>query len=396
MRALGTAVLLGGALGDVPLVGELHRAGLRVVSVGGDPFGAAHREADEHVLVDFSDPEACTAVARDRRAVAVIPGSNDFAAISAAIVADRLGLPGHDPVRVVRELNLKQLFRAVQAEIGLPHPAFRIVEASNLSTELADPMRLPVLVKPTDLTGGKGIRMVERWVDVRLAVEQAQSHSRSDDVLIEEFLPGTRHGVTALVVDGRIDFRFFDDEQYESGGFRVVGAISPSSLGVLEQTLVVEQLDALVDRLELSDGLLHAQLVAGPDGPVLIEATRRLPGDLYARFVEVASRFPYTRAVVAPYLRDPVPVITSKEGQRPISRWVVVSDRPGTYQGLEIAPQLRTAILETHHAVDPQGGIVSRTGLTLTVLIIDLERLTKDAIFWRPSLERLAVPVIVP
>lgn len=394
MTRTKTAVLLGGSLGDVPLVRELHLAGMRVITVGGDASGAAHQVADEHITADFSDAEVCTAIARERQAIAVVPGSNDFAAISAAIVAERLGLPGHDPERAVLQINLKQQFRGIQAELGLPHPAFRCVDASSRFLGHVERMRLPVLIKPTDLTGGKGIRTVDRWEDLEPAVMAAHALSRCEEVLIEELLPGTRHGVTTLVVNGRIDFRFFDDEQYEPEGFRVVGATSPSSLSVAQRSAVIDQLDTLVDRLGLSDGLLHAQLVAGPGLPVLIEATRRLPGDLYARFVEIATGFPYTRAVVAPYLGAPIVVTGTETSQQPIARWVIVADQAGTYEGLDIDPELRSAVLETHHAVDPKGGEVSRPGQTLTVLMVDLARLRRSGKRWDGGSGGFAVPNI--
>jgi len=387
--------VLGGALGDVPLVNELRRAGMNVVTVGADRSGAAHRVADEYVPADFSDADVCVEIAKNNAATAVVPGSNDFAAISAAVVASRLGLPGHDSVENVRYLNLKERFRGVQADLGLPHPAFRLISSSSLIPGAVAGMRFPVLVKPTDLTGGKGILAVQSAGDVDDALQVALSASRRDEVLIEEYLNGSRHGVTTLVADGRIVFSFFDDEHYEPGGFRVIGATSPSSLPEDAKRGVLKQLSELIRHLNLVDGLLHAQLVLGRAGPVLVEATRRLPGDLYALLVERATGYRYVRGVIAPYIDQPVPRDPVTAPPRPVARWVIVSDRPGKYCGLTIGPRLEPAVMDLHHAVDPEGGAVSRAGVTLSVLIVDLQRLQVSSSSLSDLFIELAVPSVM-
>lgn len=380
MSGAATALLLGGSIGDVPLVLGLRNAGYHVAVVGRDTEAPAHRLADVSVAADFSDAAACEEIALRIGAEAVVPGSNDFAAISAATIARNLNLPGHDSVDATLELNLKERFRSFQGRAGLPVPDFCRIDGSAASRAAAHRLRLPVIVKPTDLTGGKGIRTVDRVENLEGAVSSALTVSRRPEVVVEEYLPGTRHGVTSIIEAGTVTFRFFDDEQYLSGGFRVVGT-STTSLDQATQDEVVRQLDVLVGVLAMVDGLLHAQFIATPDGPVIVEATRRSPGDLYPWFVEAATGYPYVQAILAPYLGRVLPAASTVAVPKSVARWIVVSRGVGTYAGIGVADHLLPAVLSVHEAFR-EGEAVLSPGVTLAIVLLDASRLPRDQPSW--------------
>lgn len=380
MSGAPTALLLGGSIGDVPLVLGLRDAGYHVAVVGRDTEAPAHRAADISLAADFSDAAACEEIARRIGAEAVIPGSNDFAAISAATVAQHLGLPGHDLVDATLELNLKERFRSAQSRSGLPFPHFRRLDGSAESLAAAATLRFPVIVKPTDLTGGKGIRTVARAEDLAGAVSHALAASRRPEVVVEEYLSGTRHGVTSIIKAGAVTFRFFDDEQYPPGGFRVVGT-SRTSLDDVTQDEVVRQLEVLARASAMVDGLLHAQFIATPDGPVLVEATRRAPGDLYPWFVEAATGYPYVQAILAPYLGRALPDASLVEGPKNVARWIVISRDRRRYAGIGIADHLRPAVLGVHEAFR-EGEEVMSPGVTLAVVLLDASELPPGQPSW--------------
>ena len=375
-----TALVLGGSIGDVPLVQGLRDAGYRVAMLGNATEAPAHRLADASFAADFSDPSACSEIARRIAPDAVVPGSNDYAAISAAAVAEDLELPGHDPVETVRALNLKERFRSLQSRVGLPLPAFCRVDSSAASLSSASELRFPVIVKPTDLTGGKGIRTVDRAENLEQAVSHALAMSRRPDVIVEEYLAGTRHGVTSMIKAGTVTFSFVDDEQYLPGGFRVVGT-NPTTLDDRTQSDVVRQLGLLAGATSMVDGLLHAQFIATPDGPVLVEVTRRAPGDLYPWFVEAAVDYPYVQAILMPYLGRPVPEIGGELAARKIARWIVVSREAGRYAGVAIDPDFRAAVLDLHEAY-PIDAVISAAGSTLAVAIVDASALPPGQPAW--------------
>ncbi len=380
MSAAPTALLLGGSIGDVPLIVGLWEAGYHVAVVGRDVDAPGHRAADTSFAADFSDAAACERVARSIGAEAVIPGSNDFAAISAATVAESLSLPGHDSVDATLQLNLKERFRSAQGGAGLPSPGFRRLDGSAESLSAAAALRFPVIVKPTDLTGGKGIRTVHRADDLEGAVAHALAISRRPEVVVEEYLSGTRHGVTSIVRDGSVTFRFFDDEQYLPGGFRVVGT-SMTTLDDRIQIEVVRQLEILARSLAMVDGLLHAQFIATPSGPVLVEATRRAPGDLYPWFVEAAVGYPYTQAILAPYLGRALPDASPADALRTVARWIVVSRGSGRYAGIGIDSDLRPAVLSIHEAYR-RGEAVRSAGVTLAIVLLDASALPPGQPSW--------------
>ena len=87
------------------------------------PDNPGHRVADISEVVSTVDLEAVLAVARRHAVDAVMTYASDVSVPAVAFVAERLGLPGN-PLGAARVLQRKDLFRALQRDMGLPHPPF--------------------------------------------------------------------------------------------------------------------------------------------------------------------------------------------------------------------------------------------------------------------------------
>lgn len=286
-----TALLVGGGHSDRPLVHALRSAGYSVVTAGGDPLGLAHALADASRFVDYSDVDAITSVALDLRPNLIAPGANDFAAISANAAGHALELPGLDAQVNVERFHRKDAFRAAAARIGVPVP--------DQYEPPAVGARFPVIVKPTDMTGGKGVEVVDSIEGLAPAVERARQRSRAKDVVIEEFIRGTHHGVSCLIVRQRVVFAFFDDEFYRPGSFEVGAAATPSSLGSATRASILAAIEAMSEAWTLADGIVHLQVVAREDEWFVIDSCRRIPGDHYPDLVAAASGVDYLAGLVS-------------------------------------------------------------------------------------------------
>ena len=118
-------------------------------------------------------------------------------------------------------------------------------------------------------------------------------------IVVEEFVQGTNHGFSAMLVKGKVAFAFADNEQYYINKYMVSGANSPSTSGSETLAKLRDYSERIARELKLVDGILHIQYIERPDGtPVIIEICRRPPGDLYIKFVQYATGIDYPKFIV--------------------------------------------------------------------------------------------------
>ena len=298
-------LLLGGGHAEIPLIQAAHELGWYVITTGNAREGLGHPYADKNVFADFSDKDAMLELAKSEGVQAVCSGCNDFALLSTVYVCEKLGLPGHDSYATSLEIHHKDKYRALATRLGIPTPRAITVRVSNRTENCADfettiaQLTFPIIVKPVDLTGGKGIHRAANADEARVAYKDACSRTRQDHIVVEEFVQGSNHGFSAMLVKGKVAFAFSDNEQYYINKYMVSGANSPSTSNNKTLAMLREYSERIAQELHLVDGILHIQYIERADGtPVIIEICRRPPGDLYIKFVKYATGIDYPKFIV--------------------------------------------------------------------------------------------------
>ena len=292
-------LLLGGGHAEIPLIQAAQSLGWYVITTGNAREGLGHPYADKNVFADFSDKDAMLELAKSEGIQAVCSGCNDFALLSTVYVCEKLGLPGHDSYATSLEIHHKDKYRALATRLGIPTPRALVVRSdADFETAIAQ-LTFPIIVKPVDLTGGKGIHRAANADEARVAYKDACSRTRQDHIVVEEFVQGSNHGFSAILVKGKVAFAFSDNEQYYINKYMVSGANSPSTSSDKTLAMLREYSERIAQELHLVDGILHIQYIERADGtPVIIEICRRPPGDLYIKFVKYATGIDYPKFIV--------------------------------------------------------------------------------------------------
>ena len=292
-------LLLGGGHAEIPLIQAAHELGWYVITTGNAREGLGHPYADKNVFADFSDKDAMLELAKSEGVQAVCSGCNDFALLSTVYVCEKLGLPGHDSYATSLKIHHKDKYRALATRLGIPTPRALVVRsAADFETAIAQ-LTFPIIVKPVDLTGGKGIHRAANADEAREAYKDACSRTRQDHIVVEEFVQGSNHGFSAMLVKGKVAFAFSDNEQYYINKYMVSGANSPSTSSGKTLAMLREYSERIAQELHLVDGILHIQYIERADGtPIIIEICRRPPGDLYIKFVKYATGIDYPKFIV--------------------------------------------------------------------------------------------------
>lgn len=292
-------LLLGGGHAEIPLIKAAQALGWYVITTGNDREGLGHPYADKNVFADFSDKDAMLELARAEGVNAVCSGCNDFALLSTVYVCEKLGLPGHDSYATSLEIHHKDKYRALATRLGIPTPRAVVVRNAREFDEAVAGLTFPIIVKPVDLTGGKGIHRAANIEEAREAYRNACSRTREDHIVVEEFVQGSNHGYSAMLVKGKVVFTFADNEQYYINKYMVSGANTPGSTPAAGLAKLRDYSERIARELHLVDGILHIQYIERADGiPVIIEICRRPPGDLYIKFVQYATGVDYPKFIV--------------------------------------------------------------------------------------------------
>ncbi len=359
-------LILGGGHAEIPMIKAAKELGWYVITTGNNRDGLGHPYADKTVFADFSDKEAMLELARAEGVQAVCSGCNDFSLLSTVYVSEKLELPGHDSYATSLEIHHKDKYRALATRLGIPTPRALVVPKKTDATgtdfatgqECADfdkaiaSLTFPIIVKPVDLTGGKGIHRANNPEEARTAYKDACSRTRQDHIVVEEFVTGTNHGFSAMLVKGKVAFAFADNEQYFMNKYMVSGANSPSTSSNETLAKLRNYCERIASDLHLVDGILHIQYIEKADGtPVIIEICRRAPGDLYIKFVQYATGIDYPKFIVMAETGEDISGIQDKPTQ---GYWLRHCLMPG--------PEIKKGDTAREVVFDPeiQGNIVDK------------------------------------
>ncbi len=323
-----TALILDAGFASLPLQQAVKTAGFRTLVCSGKAHDAGMLTADITCEQNYADSEAVLKIAQQHKVAALLPGVTDVSYLSGCRVAHSLGLPGFDAPDVSDTIFLKDKFRAWALSKGLPVPQ------AAWTDEQARQLKLPLLVKPVDAYSGNGITKVTDWAMLDAAIETARNASPGKQYVVENFCEGALYSHSAFIRNGEIVCEFFVDEYCTVYPWQVNSSSLSQNLSSDMRDSVSECMQSIVSDLRLVDGLLHTQFIASEDQFWLIELTRRCPGDLYSRLIELSTGVNYAGWFVAPFLGKSSPAVPRRPVQtRNIARHTVSVNRAMRFTG---------------------------------------------------------------
>lgn len=283
-----TILLLGGSMQQVPAITKAKEMGLRTVLIDFLPNNPGQHVADKWYQESTTDIEAVERIAREEHVDGILAYASDPAALPAAIVCERLGLPTN-PVKSVEILGIKHLFRKFLQENGFPCPRNFFFSPSSQIDEIKEKLNslsFPIVIKPTDSSGSKGVTFLSNTNDLVKAIAHADEYSRNKVLIAEEFIErGYPYviGGDIFVENGKI-ILYGDMECLRGqGGHSLIplGEKKPNGLNILQRSRVYAELQKLVDVLNIRFGELNLEiLIDKDDNPYFIELGPRAGGNM--------------------------------------------------------------------------------------------------------------------
>lgn len=214
-------LLLGGSYFQIPSIKTAKEMGYYTITCDYLPNNPGHRFADEYHNVSTTDKEAVLKLAKELQIDGVVCYASDPAAPTAAYVAENLGLPT-SPFKSVELLSNKDLFRAFLKENGFNVPKAKGYAYSefDLMINEIDDFKFPIMLKPVDSSGSKGVQKIDSKARLKDAVDNAMKYSRCKRFIIEEYVEkyGYQIAGDGFSVDGKLVFRCFANEHFDVSG----------------------------------------------------------------------------------------------------------------------------------------------------------------------------------
>lgn len=344
-------LLLGGDHFLIPVVKAAKALGYYVITCDYLPDNVAHKLSDAYINFSTTDKEGILAAARELGIDGVLTYT-DSGAVSAAYVAHHLGLPAAGPLESVEILQNKARFRSYLAEHGFNAPAARgyaTYEEAVLDTER---FRLPVIVKPVDSAGSKGVTKVERWDDLDKAVAWALRHSPSGRFIVEEWIEkaGCSSDSDSFSFRGEMTVTTFSSQWFDekAAGPYIPAAYSwPSTFSAEKEAELRREIQRLVSLLGMQNSVYNIETRIGTDGKAYImEVSPRGGGNRLSEIVHLSTGVDLISNACRVAVGDDPVNFHQKPATGHWAEIILHANKDGLFNRLEVDPDLPAEIVD--------------------------------------------------
>lgn len=281
-------LLLGGSAQQLVAIRAAKDLGYYTIVCDYLPDNPGQYEADKFYGASTTDVEAVYEIAKNEQVYGILAYASDPAALPAAIVAERLGLPTN-PAKSVEILGLKHPWRQFLSDNNFACPqtySFRLETSPEKIIEGIKSFQFPLVVKPTDSSGSKGVTIINDISEIENAISSANLYSRNKILIIEEFIQrGYPHviGGDIFVWDGKIvlygEMECLRD--IVKGPLIPIGEKKPASLNEKQIQRIHDELQRIVTALDIRFGELNIEIILDKDDNVhFLELGPRAGGNM--------------------------------------------------------------------------------------------------------------------
>jgi len=289
LKPASTLLIVSAGLEAVAGIKLAKSMGLHVVVSDMNPSAPGFAIADDHLLANTYDVEATVAAARAyHKQVRPLDGVMCIASdvpLTVARVAAELGLSGistESAVLAMDKLAMKERFATDDVLI----PWFSHVESVAHLRELVSINGLPLVIKPVDSRGARGVLRLTADVDLDWAFEVSRCQSPTGRVMLEKFMFGPQVSTESLMIDGVAYTPGFADRNYEyleryAPHIIENGGQLPSHLNLETRQKVRDLVQRAAASMGIHNGVVKGDIVVTDGQPCVIELAARLSGGYF-------------------------------------------------------------------------------------------------------------------
>ncbi|MBA2486606.1 MAG: ATP-grasp domain-containing protein, partial [Nitrospira sp.] len=299
------------------------------ITLGMERNRAGLSDSSSDVLwLDVRDPQAAAQAAGEfsrQYPIDAVIGVSDVTAVTAAAVAEAVGLP-HNSVASVTAAGNKRRMRELLSRRGLPVPHHAVFPLDGDSKTFAQQVGYPCVLKPLILSASCGVIRANEEKEFMQAfcrvgtLLRALGLAANDDqarwILVEDFVPGIEVALEGLLTNGVLQpLAMFDKPDPLDGPFfEETIYVTPSRLSSEVQQVIVDCAGRTAEALGLQEGPVHGEFRVNQNGVWVIEMAARAIGGRCSRMLDFAAGMSLEELILRHALRMPLPPLIRQGG----------------------------------------------------------------------------------
>ncbi|MEK4530991.1 ATP-grasp domain-containing protein [Solibacillus sp. FSL K6-1554] len=334
-------LMLGGASFQVPAIKKAREMGYYVIVCDYVEESPGYEYAHEYYNISTTDKERVLSLAKSLKIDGIVCYAAESGLLTVAYVAEQLKLTSH-PYKSVEILTNKDLFRTFQKENKFNVPRAEGFNSLEEAKAYFKHFNMPVMIKPVDSSGSKGVSKIASIDQLEEKVELALSFSNSKRFIIEEYIEnyGPHIGGDGFSVDGKLVFRCFSNEYFSTNcinPFVPVLTTWPYSKSKHIQEKIHNEIQRVLDLLNMKTGSYNFDIRIDKNEDVyLIEITPRNGGDWNPEAIRYATGIDLLEYTIKAALGEDCSDLKMVEPTGYWATYVLNSDKSGTFKGLKI------------------------------------------------------------
>lgn len=345
-------MLLGGMRYLVPVIEAAHKLGVYVITCDYLPNNIAHKYSDEYCNVSILEKDKVLEKAKELKIGGILSFACDPGVVTAAYVAEKMGLPSSGPYESVEILQNKGKFRKFLTENNFNVPVAK--QYTDIETALNDTemFNWPVIVKPTDSAGSKGVTKVEEKDKLKDAINYALKFSHSNEFIIEDFLEkvGDSSDCDSFSIDGKLKFVSFSAQKFDENcenPYTPAAFTWPASISKIHQEELTNEIQRLLTLLNMKSSIYNIETRECTNGKAYImECSPRGGGNRLAEMIRYMTGVDMITNIVKSALGMELDVIEQKEIKDNWAEIILHSEKEGIFEKLWISEEISSNIVE--------------------------------------------------
>lgn len=305
--------IIGGSYLQLPAVQKAKELGYEVHCFSWADGAVCAEVADFFYPISIIEKEEILEKCREIRIDGITTIASDVAVLTVNYVAEHLGLIGNSDkysTTVTNKYEMRQCF----AHNDVPSPRFCIADKNDGYNITG--FRFPLIVKPTDRSGSRGVEKVLDPVQLEKAIVRAKAESFSHAAIIEEYVTGREVSVESISFEGKHHVLQITDKVTTGAPYFVeLEHHQPSSLSEDIQIRIREIVMKALDALHIQYGASHSELKITDEGDIrVIEIGARMGGDFIgSNLVQLSTGYDFLGATIKVAMGEfEVPQISEK------------------------------------------------------------------------------------
>lgn len=257
------------------IIARAKKMGLYTVGIDPCEDATCRDCVDAFEVVPGQDYEGHCAVIEKYGIDAIITAATDKPLVMMARLAEKYGFPFYSVETAQWSTDKFQMKKRFELG-GVPHAQGRLIS----KVEEAEGLIFPVIVKPRDNSGSRGVKLCRDKNELQISINEALENSKLDTVLVEEFIEGPEYSIESLHHDGKSEVIQFTEKKTTEFPYNVeLGHIQPANITDENKQKIREIIAKIGKALNFENCPSHTELKINNRGIFVIETSPRLGGD---------------------------------------------------------------------------------------------------------------------